>query len=93
MEAKTENAYTAVLQLILHLCPDDMDLLRAITDFETGLQNAWERVFNVVVQGCHWHMCRVSMLYIRDSLEMCVKEMPFRFCSVISTYTEIILLK
>lgn len=36
MSRKTENAYTAVLSLLLHLMGNEFDLERVITDFEAG---------------------------------------------------------
>lgn len=62
MSSRTEVAYTAVLQLVSNLVGDNMNLRRAITDFETAEQNAWRNVFNVIVQGCLFHLGRVSWL-------------------------------
>ena len=61
MESAEEVAYTAVLELLAALLGPQIDLRRAITDFETAQQNAWQNVFHVQVQGCLWHLARVSM--------------------------------
>lgn len=58
MENRTQEAYTAVLQLLSHLLGDEIELTRVITDFEEAEMNSWEEVFEVRVQGCMWHMCR-----------------------------------
>jgi len=61
MSSMTQVAYTAVLRFLRNLCGPDMELTRAITDFETAQQNSWAAVFGVQVQGCLWHECRVSI--------------------------------
>lgn len=60
MESRTQVAYTALLQLIRNLLGPNIAVTRVITDFESAEQNAWNEVFGVTVQGCLWHMCRVS---------------------------------
>jgi len=60
MSTKTEVAYTAVLSLLHELMGNEFELQRVVTDFEAAEQNAWQNVFEVHVQGCLWHLCRVS---------------------------------
>lgn len=60
MSGRTEEAYSAVLQYLRHLMGPEIEVNRAITDFETAEQNAWQNVFGISVQGCLWHADRVS---------------------------------
>lgn len=60
MTGKTENEYVAVLNHLRMIVPQFRPNV-VITDFETGLQNAWRRVYNATVRGCYWHFCRVSI--------------------------------
>jgi len=62
MSCRTENAYTAVLELLRQLLGAQIELTRVITDFETAEQNAWHTVFGVRVQGCLWHLCKVGKI-------------------------------
>lgn len=65
MESRTQVAYRALLELLQNLLGPNIALTRVISDFETAEQNAWEGVFQVIVQGCLWHLCRVgSILFI-----------------------------
>lgn len=67
MSRRTEAAYTAVLQLLSNLLGPNVVLRKAVTDFETAQQNAWEEVFGIIVQGCLWHLCRA---YIQQVAEL-----------------------
>ena len=60
MTGKTEEEYTAVLNHVRQMVPQFQPTL-VMTDFETAMQNSWERVFNARVVGCYWHYCRVSI--------------------------------
>lgn len=63
MERQTEEAYRAVLELVRRLLHDyDIAFELVITDFERAQQNAWRDVFDINIQGCLWHLVRVSML-------------------------------
>ncbi|XP_034246261.1 uncharacterized protein LOC117648123 [Thrips palmi] len=66
MSRKTENAYIAVLHLLLNLMDQEFDLQRVITDFEDAEQNAWHIVFGVHTQGCHWHLGRDHMQQLAE---------------------------
>lgn len=58
MECRSQNAYVAVLELLRQHLGANIHLTKVITDFEVGMQNAFEQVFHVRVQGCLWHGCR-----------------------------------
>jgi len=61
MEAQTNEAYRAVLQLFRRLLDNGDELLieRIITDFERAQLNGWRDSFpGVHTQGCLWHLVR-----------------------------------
>ncbi|KAJ1521839.1 hypothetical protein ONE63_003474 [Megalurothrips usitatus] len=66
MESRTQAAYTAVLAYIRYILGDDINLRRVITDFEMAQQNAWQNVFNVMLQGCLWHLCRRFLEHVAE---------------------------
>lgn len=51
----------AVLGTLRRLVPNFNPRV-VMTDYEVGMQNAWERIYNCRVVGCYWHYCRVSKL-------------------------------
>ncbi|KAK3919969.1 Ribonuclease HII [Frankliniella fusca] len=66
MTSLTENAYTAVLQLLQQRLGPGIELTKVISDFETGQQNAWQNVFNVRTQGCVWHLSRAFLQEVAE---------------------------
>lgn len=61
MERRTQEAYVAVLTHLRGLLPPPLRIRRVITDYERGQQNAWSAIFACTLQGCLWHLARVSV--------------------------------
>ena len=74
MSGRKRRDYKKVLEAVRELLPDDINLKRAVTDFEDGLWRATLEVFNIndgsnfTMQGCvfHWTQAvwrKVMILY------------------------------
>lgn len=66
MESRTQDAYVAVLQLLLNHLGPNVNCTRVVTDFEMAQMNAWEEIFRARVQGCLWHACRRYLLTAQE---------------------------
>lgn len=64
MERKTTAAYVTVFEEIKRLLPE-LNVRKAMTDYEIALQNALRRVFpGIDLNGCFYHQASVINVHL-----------------------------